>query len=98
MTSEILITNTTTDKNYVSDPEKQIYDGTAQTDSDQPSPRQLDAVEKELEDDDDEDPPDGGKEAWLVVLGVWCSSFCTFGWVNSMSITPNVILIGFAGC
>lgn len=28
--------------------------------------------------------PDGGAAAWLVVLGAWCTSFCSFGWLNSM--------------
>lgn len=28
-------------------------------------------------------PPDGGMRAWLVVLGAWCTSFCSFGWINS---------------
>lgn len=28
--------------------------------------------------------PDGGMTAWLVVLGAWCVSFCSFGWINSM--------------
>jgi hypothetical protein len=28
-------------------------------------------------------PPDGGVEAWTVVMGAWCCSFCCFGWVNS---------------
>jgi hypothetical protein len=28
--------------------------------------------------------PDGGLVAWLVVLGAWCTSFCSFGWINSM--------------
>lgn len=27
--------------------------------------------------------PDGGAAAWLVVLGAWCTSFCSFGWINS---------------
>lgn len=27
---------------------------------------------------------DGGSTAWLVVLGAWCSSFCSYGWINSM--------------
>lgn len=27
---------------------------------------------------------DGGTVAWLVVLGAWCVSFCSFGWINSM--------------
>ncbi|KAG8355276.1 hypothetical protein FVEN_g6621 [Fusarium venenatum] len=30
--------------------------------------------------------PDGGLEAWLVVLGAWCASFCCFGWVNSIGV------------
>lgn len=29
--------------------------------------------------------PDGGAAAWLVVLGAWCISFCSFGWINSKS-------------
>ena len=29
------------------------------------------------------DPPDGGTVAWLVILGAWCISFCSFGWLNS---------------
>lgn len=29
------------------------------------------------------DAPDGGVTAWLVVLGAWCTSFCSFGWINS---------------
>ena len=31
------------------------------------------------------DAPDGGPLAWLVVLGAWCASFCSFGWLNSMT-------------
>lgn len=31
------------------------------------------------------DAPDGGLAAWLVVFGAWCTSFCSFGWVNSKS-------------
>lgn len=27
--------------------------------------------------------PDGGLQAWLVVLGAWCASFCSYGWINS---------------
>ncbi|KAL4929367.1 MCT family MFS transporter [Aspergillus undulatus] len=30
--------------------------------------------------------PDGGAVAWLVVLGCWCTSFCSFGWLNSVGI------------
>lgn len=29
------------------------------------------------------DVPDGGVTAWLVVVGTWCTSFCSFGWLNS---------------
>lgn len=28
------------------------------------------------------DFPDGGRQAWLTVLGGWCCLFCSFGWVN----------------
>lgn len=31
--------------------------------------------------------PDGGTAAWLVVLGGWCTSFCSFGWLNSMTVS-----------
>ncbi|KAJ4259560.1 hypothetical protein NW762_007489 [Fusarium torreyae] len=32
----------------------------------------------------DDGPPDGGTAAWMVVLGAWCCSFCSPGWINSM--------------
>jgi MFS family permease len=32
------------------------------------------------------DFPDGGLEAWLVVLGCWCALFCSFGWINCIGI------------
>jgi hypothetical protein len=28
-------------------------------------------------------PPEGGFQAWIVVLGAWCCSFCCYGWINS---------------
>ncbi|OAA82345.1 Major facilitator superfamily domain, general substrate transporter [Akanthomyces lecanii RCEF 1005] len=31
-------------------------------------------------------PPDGGTTAWLVVLGGWCTAFCSFGWLNSIGV------------
>lgn len=34
------------------------------------------------------DAPDGGLTAWLVVLGAWCTSFCSFGWINSTFPLP----------
>jgi len=27
-------------------------------------------------------PPDGGREAWMVVLGGFCTVFSSFGWIN----------------
>lgn len=36
-----------------------------------------------------EDAPDGGRTAWLVVLGAWCSSFCAYGWINSKFARPR---------
>jgi len=32
------------------------------------------------------DFPDGGFEAWLVVLGAWCCLFCSFGWINCIGV------------
>lgn len=34
--------------------------------------------------------PDGGTTAWLVVLGAWCTAFCSFGWLNSMFLAATV--------
>lgn len=36
-------------------------------------------------------PPDGGLQAWLMVLGAWCALFCTFGWINSASTYQMMI-------
>ncbi|OJJ53835.1 hypothetical protein ASPSYDRAFT_1163183 [Aspergillus sydowii CBS 593.65] len=33
--------------------------------------------------------PDGGLEAWLVIVGNWCASFCSFGWINSIGTFQN---------
>lgn len=30
-----------------------------------------------------DNPPEGGFQAWTVVLGAWCCSFCCYGWINS---------------
>ncbi|KAH8655726.1 major facilitator superfamily domain-containing protein [Xylariales sp. PMI_506] len=30
--------------------------------------------------------PEGGSRAWLVVLGCWCTSFASFGYVNSFGV------------
>jgi hypothetical protein len=37
---------------------------------------------------DPRDNPDGGREAWLVVLGAFCCMFCSFGWINCESLFP----------
>jgi hypothetical protein len=29
------------------------------------------------------DAPDGGLIAWGVILGLWCTAFCSFGWLSS---------------
>ncbi|KAJ5147251.1 monocarboxylate permease [Penicillium atrosanguineum] len=39
-------------------------------------------VEKPSAGNPDDPAPDGGLQAWLVVLGSWCALFCTFGWIN----------------
>ncbi|KAL1874429.1 hypothetical protein VTK73DRAFT_306 [Phialemonium thermophilum] len=44
----------------------------------------LDSVEEGTLPDVDGAPPDGGRKAWLVVLGAWCVSFCSYGWINSV--------------
>ena len=41
------------------------------------------------------DAPDGGTLAWLVALGAWCASFCTFGWLNSMTGSYRIKAYGF---
>ncbi|KAI9758540.1 MAG: Altered inheritance of mitochondria protein 24, mitochondrial [Chaenotheca gracillima] len=33
--------------------------------------------------------PDGGLEAWLVVLGGFCCLFCSFGWINCIGVFQN---------
>lgn len=30
--------------------------------------------------------PDGGAEAWLVILGGWCCLFVSFGWITSIGV------------
>lgn len=39
-----------------------------------------------VEDGKTDAPPDGGLAAWSVVLGAWCTSYCSFGWLNSRTI------------
>jgi len=40
------------------------------------------------------DFPDGGVEAWLVVLGGWCALFCTFGLVNCVGVFEQYYVNG----
>lgn len=37
--------------------------------------------------------PDGGREAWLVVLGAFCSLFVSFGWINCKCSTVSCHLV-----
>jgi hypothetical protein len=30
--------------------------------------------------------PDGGKDAWLCLLGGACCLFCSFGWINCLGV------------
>lgn len=43
---------------------------------------------------DPADFPDGGLRAWLVVLGGFCSLFCTFGLVNCVGVFQEYYLRG----
>jgi hypothetical protein len=38
---------------------------------------------------EDAGPPDGGMAAWLVVLGAWCCSFSSPGWINSTNLLSS---------
>ncbi|KAF2476190.1 MFS general substrate transporter [Lindgomyces ingoldianus] len=33
--------------------------------------------------------PDGGKDAWLCLLGTFCCLFCSFGWINCIGVFQN---------
>lgn len=37
--------------------------------------------------------PEGGLKAWLVVLGCWCTSFASFGYVNSFGYVMNILAL-----
>lgn len=32
------------------------------------------------------DCPDGGAEAWIVVVGSWCAFLCSFGWISCIGV------------
>ncbi|CAG8959744.1 hypothetical protein HYFRA_00001650 [Hymenoscyphus fraxineus] len=42
----------------------------------------------------DAGPPDGGTAAWLVVLGAWCCSFSSPGWINSVGSFQQYYEVG----
>ncbi|KAK4093737.1 major facilitator superfamily transporter [Purpureocillium lilacinum] len=43
---------------------------------------------------EDAGPPDGGAAAWLVVLGAWCCSFSSPGWINSVGSFQQYYEVG----
>jgi hypothetical protein len=43
---------------------------------------------------DDDGPPDGGVAAWLVVLGAWCCSFSSPGWINNTYFPFVITFLG----
>ncbi|KAK6448108.1 hypothetical protein FP744_10004358 [Trichoderma asperellum] len=53
----------------------------------------LEANDEPPEDSEDSFP-DGGLEAWLVVLGGWCALVCTFGLVNSVGVFEQYYVSG----
>jgi hypothetical protein len=44
------------------------------------------------------DFPDGGLQAWLVVLGGWCCLAASFGWINVFKTAPTPICTEQTGC
>ncbi|KAL2816013.1 major facilitator superfamily domain-containing protein [Aspergillus cavernicola] len=60
----------------------------------------LDAEKASSPDQPGGSAPDGGTSAWLVVLGCWCTSFCSFGWLNSVGVFQeyyqNELLRGYS--
>lgn len=57
----------------------------AESDTEKQPPPESEPDSDEAEDlPDFLDIPDGGRAAWLVVLGAWCVSFCSYGWINSV--------------
>ena len=40
--------------------------------------------------------PDGGRQAWMTVLGAFCALFVSFGEFDLSSVQPNYLLIDYA--
>ncbi|KAK9447127.1 major facilitator superfamily domain-containing protein [Limtongia smithiae] len=36
--------------------------------------------------------PDGGRQAWMTVVGAFCAQFCSFGWINTFGIFQTYYL------
>ncbi len=48
----------------------------------EPRPEPGTKLKIELTKPSPDDFPDGGFQAWLVVMGGFCAVFCSFGWIN----------------
>jgi hypothetical protein len=48
----------------------------------EPRPEPDTKLKIELTGPNPDDFPDGGFQAWLVVVGGFCAVFCSFGWIN----------------
>ncbi|KAF9448297.1 MFS general substrate transporter [Macrolepiota fuliginosa MF-IS2] len=46
----------------------------------------MDHLHSETKTADHDDYPDGGLRAWLIILGTWCCTFSTFGFVNTWGV------------
>ncbi|KAJ3740923.1 MFS general substrate transporter [Lentinula detonsa] len=51
-----------------------------------PGVKSVDDVDDIVPPNNDSEPPDGGLQAWLVVVGAMCSTFSTFGYVNAWGV------------
>ncbi len=79
--------NTTTASVHGSIPDLE-KNTTPQSTPDHPS----NGIPDNLEKTEDTGPPDGGSAAWLVLLGAWCCSFSSPGWINSTLVRIITVL------
>ncbi|KAK3316851.1 major facilitator superfamily domain-containing protein [Apodospora peruviana] len=73
-----------------SDTEKEVF----QTADESQLSRVPDKSDNEVQLQADDSPPDGGTGAWLAVLGAWCCSFNSFGWMNSVGVFQSYYEFG----
>ncbi|KAK9243484.1 major facilitator superfamily domain-containing protein [Lipomyces tetrasporus] len=60
--------------------------------SEEDMPQQMEPADiTEKKQTDDDSCPDGGVEAWLVVLGAWCALFGSFGVFNCVGILQALV-------